>query len=219
MKDISLSSADLGGQDVRSPLRQRGNRSTRIPEILEASIRVFASEGNIGFTQRRVAAEAQIRLGTLQHYFGSRDTLLLATIEEVARRYLEQYHSLSANTALSPWARLEAILDDVFDALTASDNVVSPFAFECWCLAERQPAVRELMVKVSKEFQALFSGLVSQINIALPAEECRLRGALLYSHWEGLIVFLRRSGSTGFDTAAFRTATKVVWKAMSVAPQ
>ncbi|VVD33747.1 TetR/AcrR family transcriptional regulator [Paraburkholderia dioscoreae] len=219
MKDISLSSADLGGQDGRSPLRQRGNRTTRIPEIIEASIRVFASEGNIGFTQRRVAAEAQIRLGTLQHYFGSRDTLLLATIEEVARRYLEQYRSLSANTALSPWARLEAILDDVFDALTASDNVVSPFAFECWCLAEHQPAVRELMVKVSKEFQALFSGLVSQINIALPAEECRLRGALLYSHWEGLIVFLRRSGSTGFDAAAFRTATKVVWKAMSVAPQ
>lgn len=219
MKDISLSSADLGGQDARSPLRQRGNRTTRIPEILEASIRVFASEGNIGFTQRRVAAEAQIRLGTLQHYFGSRDTLLLATIEEVARRYLEQYRSLSANTALSPWARLEAILDDVFDALTASDNVVSPFAFECWCLAEHQPAVRELMVKVSKEFQALFSGLVGQINIALPAEECRLRGALLYSHWEGLIVFLRRSGSTGFDAAAFCTATKVVWKAMSVAPQ
>lgn len=219
MKDISLSSAELGGQDPQAPVRQRGNRSTRVPEILEAAIRVFASEGNVGFTLRRVAAEAEVRLRTLQHYFGSRDALLLSTIEEVARRYLKQYLSLSRDTALSPAARLEAILDDAFDALTDTNNVVSPFAFECWCLAEHQPAVRELMTKVSKEFQALFSGLVAQINEALPVEECRLRGALLYSHWEGLIVFLRRSGSTGFDVAAFRTATKVVWKAMSTAPQ
>lgn len=219
MKDLSLSSAELGGYDPRSPARQRGNRSTRIPEILEAAIRVFASEGNVGFTQRRVAAEAQIRLGTLQHYFGSRDTLLIATIEEVARRYLQQYRSLSSDPALSPGARLEAVLDDVFNALTDTNNVVSPFAFECWCLAEHQPAVRELMVTVSKEFQALFSGLVAQINSTLSADECRLRGALLYSHWQGLIVFLRRSGPGGLDVMAFRTATKVVWKAMSVAPQ
>lgn len=219
MKEITLSSAELGGRDAQSPVRQRGNRSTRIPEILEAAIRVFASEGNVGFTQRRVAAEAQIRLGTLQHYFGSRDALLLATIEEVARRYLDQYRSLSSDSTLSPSARLDAVLDDVFDALTDTHNVISPFAFECWCLAEHQAAVRELMVKVSREFQALFSGLVAQINGALPPEECRLRGALLYSHWEGLIVFLRRAGPGGFDVAAFRTATKVVWKAMSVAPQ
>ncbi|WP_025596538.1 TetR/AcrR family transcriptional regulator [Burkholderia sp. WSM2230] len=219
MKNISLSSAELGGHDPQSPLRQRGNRSTRVPEILEASIRVFASEGNAGFTQRRVAAEAQIRLGTLQHYFGSRDALLLATIEEVARRYLEQYRLLSHDPALSPGARLEAVLDDVFDALTDANNVVSPFAFECWCLAEHQPAVRDLMTRVSKDFQALFSGLVAQINGSLSVDECRLRGALLYSHWEGLIVFLRRSSSTGFDVAAFRTATRVVWKAISTAPQ
>jgi AcrR family transcriptional regulator len=180
---------------------------------------VFASEGNVGFTQRRVAAAAQIRLGTLQHYFGSRDALLLATIEEVAQRYLAQYRSLSQDPALSPGARLEAVLDDVFDALTDANNVVSPFAFECWCLAEHQPAVRDLMTKVSKDFQALFSDLVAQINGVLSVDECRLRGALLYSHWEGLIVFLRRSSATGFDVTAFRMATKVVWKAISTAPQ
>jgi AcrR family transcriptional regulator len=219
MKDLSLSSAELGGRDPQSSARQRGNRSTRVPEILEAAIRVFASEGNVGFTQRRVAAEAQIRLGTLQHYFGSRDALLIATIEEVARRYLEQYRSLSTDPALSPGARLEAVLDDVFDALTKADNVVSPFAFECWCLAEHQSSVSDLMVKVSREFQTLFSGLVAQINQSLSADECRLRGALLYSHWQGLIVFLRRSGGIGPDVAAFRTATKVVWKAMSTASQ
>lgn len=219
MKDISLSSAELGGKHVQSPARQRGNRSTRVPEILEAAIRVFASEGNVGFTQRRVAAEAQIRLATLQHYFGSRDELLLATIEEVARRYLQQYRSLASDAALPPGARLEAILDDAFDALTDANNVVSPFAFECWCLAEHQPAVRELMVNVSREFRELFSGLVAQINGALPVEESRLRGALLFSHWEGLIVFLRRSGPDALDIAAFRTATKVVWRAMSVASQ
>ena len=37
-----------------------------VPEILDVSIKVFASEGR-GVTQRRVASDAGIRLVTLQH--------------------------------------------------------------------------------------------------------------------------------------------------------
>ncbi|SAL65526.1 TetR family transcriptional regulator [Caballeronia arvi] len=192
----------------------RGNRETRIPEILEAAINVFASAGNSGFTQRAVAAAANIRLATLQHYFGSRDVLLKATIEALAQRYLRRFNELGEDTRLTPEARLHAVLDETFNALNRSSNLLSPFALECWCLAEHHPAMREVMEDVSVKYQTLFSSLVSQINPDLPTQECRIRGALIYSHWQGLIVFLRRSGSHAPDLPAFRKATGVLWNAL-----
>lgn len=216
MEKITITLTPIGEQP-KGDVKRRGNRSTRIPEILEAAINVFATQGNIGLTQRLVASHAGIRLSTLQHYFDNRESLLQATIEEMARRILEKYRQL-ANASQLPEACLEEILDATFAELTDPSNVVAPFALECWNLAEHVPGVRDLMVKVSGEFQSLFSGLVSQINPSLPPEECRLRGALIYSHWEGLIVFLRRAGSNRPDPKAFQQATKVVWKALSNAP-
>jgi AcrR family transcriptional regulator len=218
MKDLKISSADLGSQETDTAPKRRGNRTTRVPEILETAIKVFAAEGNAGFTQRRVAADSGIRLATLQHYFGSRELLLHSTIEELAKRYLQRYRLLATDKNMAPEARLEAILDETFAALTDPENVVSSFALECWCLAEHMESVSELMVHVSGEFQDIFSELVAAINTELPQEECRLRASLIYSHWQGLIVFLRRAKQNAPEPAPFRAATKVVWKALSKAP-
>jgi AcrR family transcriptional regulator len=223
MKDLKISSADLGAKEPDATSdnapKRRGNRTTRVPEILETAIKVFAAEGNAGFTQRRVAADTGIRLATLQHYFGSREMLLHSTIEELAKRYLQRYRLLATDKKMEPEARLEAILDETFAALTDPENVVSSFALECWSLSEHMESVSELMVHVSGEFQDIFGALVAAINTELSDEECRLRAALIYSHWQGLIVFLRRAKQNAPDPAAFRAATKVVWKALSKAPR
>jgi AcrR family transcriptional regulator len=216
MKSLTIALDDAVEKDAKSA--QRGRRETRVPEILEAAIRVFATEGNSGFTQRRVAAAADVRLATLQHYFGSRDSLLQATIEELAKRYLSRFRQIAEDTSRAPEARLEALLDETFDVLTGPDNVVSPFALEVWCLAEHHEAVRDMMVDVSGDFQSLFSGIVAQMNPKLGESECHIRGALIYSHWQGLIVFLRRAGQNTPNLAAFRRATRVVWNALSTAP-
>ncbi|SAK78204.1 TetR family transcriptional regulator [Caballeronia catudaia] len=212
MKNLTIALSDIAGTEKKASLR--GRRETRVPEILEAAISVFAAEGNGGFTQRGVAAAANIRLATLQHYFGTRDSLLKATIEELAQRYLRRFHELGDDARLTPEARLHAVLDETFNALTRPGNLISPFALECWCLAEHHASVRELMEEVSEKYQSVFSGLVAQINPDLAADECRIRGALIYSHWQGLIVFLRRSGRNAPDLAAFRKATVVLWTAL-----
>ncbi|RKT20351.1 TetR family transcriptional regulator [Paraburkholderia sp. RAU2J] len=174
-------------------MKRRGNRTTRIPEILDVAIRVFAKSGDNGFTQRRIASEAGIQLGTLQHYFDSRDTLLKATIEESSRRYLAFSHALVSDSSLTPTGRLEALVDHTFETFTDPETLVSPFALECWSLAEQHEWMRQIMEKVSESYHSLFSDLVGQINPKLTVEESWVRAALIYSHWQGLLVFLRRS--------------------------
>ena len=219
MKEMTVTLAKAVGTGTTSEPKRRGNRTTRVPEILEVSIKVFASGGNTGFTQTRVASDAGIRLATLQHYFGTRDELLRSTIEEMAKRYLGRYRTLARDKLRSPEARLDAIIDEVFAALTGPGSILSAFALHCWSLAEHEAFARDLMVEVTGEFQEIFAGLVAKINPALPSGECMLRGALIVSHLQGLLVFIRRIGDNGPDPEAFRSATKVVWKALGTAPQ
>jgi AcrR family transcriptional regulator len=98
MKTTRTMSVDIYDKEQRKAPKQRGNRTTRIPEILEVAIRVFVLEGNTGLTLRRVAAVAGVRLSTLQHYFGTKDSLILSIVEEMSKKHLERFHALADDT-------------------------------------------------------------------------------------------------------------------------
>src|SRR5260370_22486337 len=124
MKEMSIRSADILEVKAVDEPKRRGNRTTRIPEILEAATKVLALLGNVGFNQRRVASDVGIHLATLQHYFATREDLLRATMEEMAKRYLELYRGIADDPHRSPEARLAAIGDGAFDELiTPGSNV------------------------------------------------------------------------------------------------
>jgi AcrR family transcriptional regulator len=217
MKEMTLTSAEvLGTADTHEPKR-RGNRATRVPAIIEVAINVFATQGDAGFTQRRIAGDADIRLRTLQHYFGTREELLHATLEAFTLRTLERYRAIAGDKHKPPEARLDAFVDDAFSNLTGPASKVSAFVIEAWSLAERDEHVDAVMRKVTAQFQEIFTGLVASINPTLTSGECALRGALLLSQLQGLVVFIRRAGDNAPELESLRTATKVVWKALSTA--
>jgi AcrR family transcriptional regulator len=57
----------------------------RRTEILEAAIRVLGREGIAETTTRKIAAEANVNQATLRYYFGSKDDLLFAVLQEMMR--------------------------------------------------------------------------------------------------------------------------------------
>ncbi len=218
MKEISIATQAILTSVEDAPAR-RGNRATRVPAILEAAIEVFATQGNAGFTQRRIASDAGIQLRTLQHYFSTREALLRATIEEMIRRYLNRFLAIARDKSRSPAANLDAIIDELFDVLVDSSMNVSAFALECWTLAEHEPFAREMMGSLTGQFQSMLLELVAKISPTLTTGECALRGAQLTSQLYGTVVFLRRAGDNCPDLNAFKQVTKIVWKAVSEAPQ
>lgn len=220
---IKITSADIQGKERDKPtetkVRLRGNKASRIPEILEASIDVFASEGYAGYSANRVAQAVGLRLSTLQHYFGTRDQLLHATIRESYSRYIERYSKLSRNKLRTPEARLDALIDDFFDDVLVDasqpKSSVAAFCLDIWTLAERDKGVSELVVEGNKQLCQIWIDLIAAINPNLSAEECTMRGTLIMAHVQGLIVFCRRSGPSVPERDALRRATKGVWRALS----
>jgi AcrR family transcriptional regulator len=120
MKQLIITAEDMSATNSAGETRRRGNRITRVPEILEISINAFATDGYAAFNQRRVAREAGLRLSTLQHYFRTREDLPRATVEAMGDRYLDLYRKLSRDSSLTPLARLDKIADETFST-TAVD--------------------------------------------------------------------------------------------------
>ena len=215
MKEISITSTDLNGEADEPEIRRRGNRATRTPEILECAMRVFSSEGAAGFTQRRVAAEAGLRLSTLQHYFGTREELLRSTIETMGRRSFGLYRELMKDKTRAPEAILDVIVDNMFTSLSEPDVSVGAFAVQCWSLAEQEDFARELVSGINGELQDIFAYIVGRISPSLTASECTLRGALILSSMFGLVVYRRHGGYNMPDLDALRAGTKAIWRALS----
>ncbi|HZR42946.1 MAG TPA: TetR/AcrR family transcriptional regulator [Ktedonobacteraceae bacterium] len=61
----------------------------RRSEIISAAIRVIARDGLAETTTRKIAAEASVNQAALRYYFGSKDDLLFAVLQEMIQRTKE----------------------------------------------------------------------------------------------------------------------------------
>ncbi|WP_341315152.1 TetR/AcrR family transcriptional regulator [Paraburkholderia sp. IMGN_8] len=217
MKKLTLTSEAIFDPRTTILTRRRGNRESRVPEIIDVSINVLIAAGYAGYTINRVANDAGIRLSTLQHYFATREALLRATIEEVSKRYFERFRGIAENRNRSPQVRLEAIIDDAFAELVKPGMPAA--IFESWGLALHEPFARDVVLERQKQFTGLFSNLVGELNPALSMEECELRGALILSSCQGLVVFLRWTEHSPSQLNTFRKAVKVVWSGLGKADE
>jgi AcrR family transcriptional regulator len=217
VKKLTLSSTAIFDPQTATSVRQRGNRESRVPEIIDVSINVLIAVGYAGYTINRVANDAGIRLSTLQHYFSTREALLRATIEEIAKRYFERFRRFVENRNRSPQARLESIIDDAFADFVKPG--LSAGIVESWGLALHESFARDVVVEAQKQFTRLFARLVGEINPELSMEERELRGALIVSSCQGLVIFLRWSEDDASRMHAFRRAVKVVWSGLGKADE
>lgn len=60
----------------------------RRQRIIDAAIRVVGAHGIAGLSHRRVAAEADVPLGSTTYHFASRDDLLVAALHQISTEWL-----------------------------------------------------------------------------------------------------------------------------------
>ena len=77
-------------------------------------MRVIATRGFDGMRLSDVAEEAGVSVGTVQHYFGSREAVLVGAFRHVHAVALRRWHAAAAGES-DPWLRLVAIIDSAID--------------------------------------------------------------------------------------------------------
>lgn len=118
----------------------RRNDPGRRDRIIRAAIQVIASSGVSGVTHRKVAAVAQVPLGSMTYYFTGIDDLIYEAFNLFAQRMADAFDERMA-CAQSPDEAIEIIAETILDEHAHDDNVVT---CELYTIAARESQYRQI---------------------------------------------------------------------------
>jgi DNA-binding transcriptional regulator YbjK len=144
--------------DSATPVRRaRRFDPDRRDHILTVALDVLADHGLDGLTQRRVAAAADVPLGSVTYHFPSRDDLVLAAFA----RFVQEQSALFAGRFGGIATR-----EDLIETLTAlvaggPDRLrAGVLGFELYLLALRDPRARDLTAAWTAESRTALARLM-----------------------------------------------------------
>jgi TetR/AcrR family transcriptional regulator len=113
---------------ARQPKRPANGATARPPgatqrRILEAARAEFAEKGFAGARTESIVRAAGVNPNLLYHYFGSKERLFVAVMEEVYGDVRSHHGDLELE-ALSPIEAIRRLTEATFDLFVASDDVI-----------------------------------------------------------------------------------------------
>ena len=112
----------------------------RRPQILDAAARVIAARGFDGLRLSDVAEEGGFSVGTVQHYFGSREALLDGAFRQMQASSLRRWYAVAGREP-DPWRRLTSLFES---ASIDNDRFRERWTLwlEFWAMCLRDEAMR-----------------------------------------------------------------------------
>lgn len=179
-----------------------GMQPIRRKQLINATIQCIYRYGLLGTTVKKVSEEAGVSTGIINHYFGSKDEMLEATMREILRRH-QQAGIENLRGCDTPESRIRAIIDLNFSTVqTDPATVCTWLAF--WAQAMHIPELSRLQRVNSRR---LYTNLLFSLKAMLPDDQAVLAAEGLAALIDGL--WLRGAfKKQGIDA---ERAQQVVW--------
>ena len=145
----------------------------RMSQILEATIGLVAERGGDNVRLREISGATGLSIGTLQHYFTTRDNLLKSAFLKHHERVIASISS-AGDKSLEPWQRVRKMLD----LLTQDASLLtrSKLWVEMASQASRDEQIREAAHHVYERWRNVFDETIregikrGQFDPPLPVE-------------------------------------------------
>lgn len=158
--------------------------------ILQAARKVLIEDGYGKFSMRQVAKCAGIHLKTLQHHFGSRETLLSEAMSyTLDEHYLAMYDEIDGSIShLQPEKALSWVIAFLIEDCREMETDL--FFLEFWALAARDPYACAALDNFYVRHRHRVANLIARANSSLSARTVELRAAVIAEQIEGLVMFI-----------------------------
>jgi AcrR family transcriptional regulator len=123
-------------------------------QILAVAEQLFADNGFDGTSVRDIAQLANVNLAMISYYFGSKEKLLEALIEDRAGYTLGILEELNKDQTLTPWDKIERLVDYYVD------KIMNNYRFHCIMSHQynttRSAEIKELITNIKlKNFEQI----------------------------------------------------------------
>jgi len=163
-------------------------RAKRKIKILESARKVLAEEGYAKFTLRRIAAESELHLKSLQRYFPTKRELLTSAIEYTVHTYYEEQYSriFEQEHISTPRDQLLVVIDYLLR--DSRSSFTSRFFPELWALASHDEDAAAALDSGYTLHRANFAGLIRAMNPSLGEKAVAHRAVIIAMLLEGLVL-------------------------------
>lgn len=157
----------------------------RSSAILEAARTIFAIEGWARLSMRAVAAKVGVTLGTVQHYYPTKEALVQAMLEETLEDMQTAADNIvSAHAGASEAARFREAMRYFVETL-ATPVALGTFT-ELRAMASRDPNVAALMTSVLLRAAKSIARRIRELAPQSSTKERKTRAALIVAQLMGL---------------------------------
>ena len=189
---------------VGTAQRQRGKE--RVKKILDAARNQFLSEGYSGLRLRKVAQEADISLGHLTYYFGSKADLFQSLIDDILAGYGERNADIALKFATDPKQRIDQYLSFLFR--DCNNPKTQKFFYQLWATASHDSFVAKARDATYTAFENQVCDICLQANPGLKGADLQARAMLIIALVEGLHVLLGGAKKSTATLTALETKFK-----------
>ncbi|GAB2808050.1 TetR/AcrR family transcriptional regulator [Actinocorallia aurea] len=148
--------------------------------ILGATLRLVAEDGVGAVTNRRVAAEAGVSLGTLTYHFPAQGDLLHAALTRFVDTEIERISALAlafSHAALTP-QEAAAEVERAIVALAGTREQIA--TLELHLQAARHPSLQEAAARSVAAYDALAAAILDALGVPEPGRHAPVVVSLLY---------------------------------------
>lgn len=173
-------------------MQQRSSSLPKAAALTDALLRIVAERGLDTVSVREVAAEAGVSIGTVQHYFPTKDEMLAAAYAEVVTRIRRRLQVLPFGE--DPRRNLRAVLSELLPLdgrRTAECRVHLAFAARAATTSELARTQRAALSEIHRAVAAAFA---TAWNGAIPQDTCALAAHAVIATSDGLALHAVSSG-------------------------
>jgi TetR/AcrR family transcriptional regulator, regulator of biofilm formation and stress response len=189
---VTTTQATATGHLAESLARGRRYDPDRRQRLIETTLDVIAEHGVTGTSHRRIAAAADVPLGSMTYHFSSMHELLLLAFAHLAQTSGDAFDAAMA--AIEPGSDARSAVVGALTAELAGGSRSAVLTYELYALAARDPAFRVVT-------QAWMDRTCASLERHFDTETARVIDALI----EGLVIHATLS-TEPIDRTAIRAA-------------
>lgn len=144
------------------PRYERQVASDRREALVEAAIESLKRFGHEGLSVRRIAAEAGVSIGLINHHFPNKDALVAESYRTFSRRLTESFEAAVNAAGPAPRARLRAFFTAVFSRPNLDPQVLTAWVVY-WGLLQVSQEMRAVHDEEGRGYGDLLGRLLSDL--------------------------------------------------------
>jgi AcrR family transcriptional regulator len=199
---------------IRSPEHKPYDESAGTLKVVRAAKLVFLRSGGSQFSIRRVAKEAGMSMGAVQHFYPTRDQLIAAVLEHVTNEYETAWEKVSRDFPFNGEDRLMRAIEYLAGDIMQTET--RQFFFALWALSCHNKFAATLQDEMYGHHSRNMAAFIGAARPDFGERQCLEAAVQIAALTDGLMLFTA-PGAKHFPSRAalVRTVKRAVKKLLS----